>query len=174
MKKTLSVLAVLGIAAVIGTHSANAFEWSSLNPAYWGHCPKCEKQKAAPVLKKLTLVRRLNAILAKKKRNVILARKQLIHAHVLQAQQHLVILALRRLYLATLVQNLHAACLRNNHANHARNFKKWLSNNTFSFFTKSAAIILIDSRFFYKSSIYLITKFSKYLKLYVLIGERYG
>ncbi len=31
MKKTLSVLAVLGIAAVIGTHSANAFEWSSLN-----------------------------------------------------------------------------------------------------------------------------------------------
>ena len=46
MKKTLSVLAVLGIAAVIGTHSANAFEWSSLNPAYWGHCPKCEKQKA--------------------------------------------------------------------------------------------------------------------------------
>ena len=46
MKKTLSVLAVLGIAAVIGTHSANAFERSSLNPAYWGHCPKCEKQKA--------------------------------------------------------------------------------------------------------------------------------
>ena len=47
MKKTLSVLAVLGIAAVIGTQTANAFEWSSLNPAYWGgKCPKCEKQKA--------------------------------------------------------------------------------------------------------------------------------
>ena len=46
MKKTLSVFAVLGIAAIIGTQSANAFDWSNLNPAYWGHCPKCEKQKA--------------------------------------------------------------------------------------------------------------------------------
>ena len=33
MKKTLSVLTVLGIAAIVGTQSANAFEWSSLNPA---------------------------------------------------------------------------------------------------------------------------------------------
>lgn len=149
MKKTLSVLAVLGIAAVIGTHSANAFEWSSLNPAYWGHCPKCEKQKAdCSCAKKADPCKKAKCDPCKKKRNVILARKQLIHAHVLQAQQHLVILALRRLYLATLVQNLHAACLRNSHANHARNFKKWLSNNTFSFFKKSAAIILIDSRFF--------------------------
>lgn len=46
MKKTLSMLAILGIVAVIGSQSANAFEWSSMNPAYWGHCPKCEKKKA--------------------------------------------------------------------------------------------------------------------------------
>ena len=46
MKKTLSVLAVLGLVSIIGSQSANAFEWSSLNPAYWGHCPKCEKKKA--------------------------------------------------------------------------------------------------------------------------------
>ena len=45
MKKTLSVLTVLGIAAIVGTQTADAFEWSSLNPAYWGHCPKCEKKK---------------------------------------------------------------------------------------------------------------------------------
>lgn len=47
MKKTLSVLAVLGIAAVIGTTSANAFTWSNLNPATWfgnGKCG-CEKPK---------------------------------------------------------------------------------------------------------------------------------
>ena len=44
MKKTLSMLAVLGIVAV-GVQSAQAFSWSSLNPAYWGHCPKCEKKK---------------------------------------------------------------------------------------------------------------------------------
>ena len=44
MKKTLSALAVLGIVA-IGIQSAEAFSWSSLNPAYWGHCPKCEKKK---------------------------------------------------------------------------------------------------------------------------------
>ena len=46
MKKTLSLLAVLGIVSVIGTQSAHAFSWSSLNPAYWGHCPKCEKKKS--------------------------------------------------------------------------------------------------------------------------------
>ena len=46
MKKTLSLIAILGTAAVIGVQSANAFSWSSLNPAYWGHCPKCEKQKS--------------------------------------------------------------------------------------------------------------------------------
>ena len=46
MKKTLSVLALLGIVSVISAQTANAFEWSSLNPAYWGHCPKCEKKKA--------------------------------------------------------------------------------------------------------------------------------
>ena len=45
MKKTLSVLAVLGIVAISGLQQANAFNWSSLNPAYWGHCPKCEKKK---------------------------------------------------------------------------------------------------------------------------------
>ena len=39
-------MAILGIAAVISSQSANAFDWSNLNPAYWGHCPKCEKQKA--------------------------------------------------------------------------------------------------------------------------------
>ena len=46
MKKTLSVLAIVGIASVIGSQTANAFEWSNLNPAYWGHCPKCERKKA--------------------------------------------------------------------------------------------------------------------------------
>lgn len=47
MKKTLSVFAALGIAAVIGIQSASAFQWSDLNPAYWGgRCPKCQKQKA--------------------------------------------------------------------------------------------------------------------------------
>ncbi len=45
MKKTLSVLAVLGIVSFAGVQSANAFDWSNLNPAYWGHCPKCEKKK---------------------------------------------------------------------------------------------------------------------------------
>ena len=46
MKKTLSVLAVLGVFA-FGLQSAQAFSWSSLNPAYWGNsaCPKCEKPK---------------------------------------------------------------------------------------------------------------------------------
>lgn len=45
MKKTLSVLAILGVASVIATQNAMAFDWSNLNPAYWGHCPKCEKKK---------------------------------------------------------------------------------------------------------------------------------
>ena len=45
MKKTLSVLAVLGFVA-ISMQSAEAFCWSNLNPANWGHCPcKCEKPK---------------------------------------------------------------------------------------------------------------------------------
>lgn len=46
MKKTLSVLALLGFISVVGTQSAQAFCWSNLNPAYWGHCPKCEKKKS--------------------------------------------------------------------------------------------------------------------------------
>ena len=45
VKKTLSLLALLGMVAVIGSQSASAFDWSNLNPAYWGHCPKCEKKK---------------------------------------------------------------------------------------------------------------------------------
>ena len=45
MKRVLSVFAILGIAAIIGTQAADAFSWSNLNPAYWGHCPKCEKKK---------------------------------------------------------------------------------------------------------------------------------
>ena len=45
MKKTLSMLAVLGMAIVIGGESAQAFTWSDLNPAYWGKCPRCEKKK---------------------------------------------------------------------------------------------------------------------------------
>ena len=47
MKKTLSMLAVLGIIAV-SAQSAQAFTWSNLNPATWfgsGKCPKCEKPK---------------------------------------------------------------------------------------------------------------------------------
>ena len=44
MKKTLSVLAVLGIVSIIGTQSANAFSWSNLNP--WSKCKsnRCEKK----------------------------------------------------------------------------------------------------------------------------------
>ncbi len=45
MKRILSVLAVIGMAAVIGTQEAGAFTWSDLNPAYWGRCPRCEKKK---------------------------------------------------------------------------------------------------------------------------------
>ena len=44
MKKTLSALVVLGIVSISGMQSASAFDWSNLNPAYWGHCPKCEKK----------------------------------------------------------------------------------------------------------------------------------
>ena len=46
MKKTLSLLAILGFVSAIGVQSANAFSWSNMNPAYWGHCPKCEKKKS--------------------------------------------------------------------------------------------------------------------------------
>ena len=42
MKKTLSVLALLGI-VTCSAPSAEAFCWSMLNPANWGHC-KCEKK----------------------------------------------------------------------------------------------------------------------------------
>ena len=44
MKKTLSVLAVLGIVSVVGIQSASAFSWSNLNPFNWGKCHKCEKK----------------------------------------------------------------------------------------------------------------------------------
>ena len=43
MKKTLSILALLGFVAC-AVPSANAFSWSNLNPANWGHCNKCEKK----------------------------------------------------------------------------------------------------------------------------------
>ena len=43
MKKTLSVLALLGIVA-LSAPTAEAFSWSYLNPANWGHCNKCEKK----------------------------------------------------------------------------------------------------------------------------------
>ena len=45
MKKILSVMAVLGMAAVIGTQTAEAFSWSNLNPFNWGRCSKCETPK---------------------------------------------------------------------------------------------------------------------------------
>ena len=45
MKKTLSVLAILGIVGALGIQEVSAFSWSNLNPAYWGHCPRCEKKK---------------------------------------------------------------------------------------------------------------------------------
>ena len=47
MKKTLSVLAVIGILSA-GIQSANAFSWSSLNP--WSKCKnnKCEKKIEQP------------------------------------------------------------------------------------------------------------------------------
>lgn len=46
MKKLLSLLTILTIGFSIGCQDANAFSWSSLNPAYWGHCPRCERKKA--------------------------------------------------------------------------------------------------------------------------------
>ncbi len=45
MKKTLSVLAVLGFVSFLGMQSAEAFSWSSLNPAYWGKGCPCETKK---------------------------------------------------------------------------------------------------------------------------------
>ena len=45
MKKTLSMLAVLGIFAFAGVQSAEAFTWSNLNPFTWGRCNKCEQKK---------------------------------------------------------------------------------------------------------------------------------
>jgi hypothetical protein len=50
MKKTLSMLAVLGF-ITCGMQSANAFDWScsKMNPTNWGHCSKkCEKQVKKP------------------------------------------------------------------------------------------------------------------------------
>lgn len=44
MKKTLSVLAVLGVVSLIGMQSASAFTWSNLNPFNWGKCNRCEKK----------------------------------------------------------------------------------------------------------------------------------
>ena len=44
MKKTLSMLALLGMLSVIGTQSAEAFSWSNLNPFNWGKCNRCEKK----------------------------------------------------------------------------------------------------------------------------------
>ncbi len=44
MKKTLSVLAVLGIVSTVGMQCANAFSWSNLNPFNWGKCNRCEKK----------------------------------------------------------------------------------------------------------------------------------
>ena len=46
MKKFLSLLTVLTLSLTLAAQEANAFSWSSLNPAYWGHCPRCERQKA--------------------------------------------------------------------------------------------------------------------------------
>ncbi len=44
MKKTLSMLAVLGVVSMVCMQSANAFSWSNLNPFNWGKCNKCEKK----------------------------------------------------------------------------------------------------------------------------------
>ena len=44
MKKTLSILAVLGIVSVAGMQTANAFSWSNLNPFNWGRCNRCEQK----------------------------------------------------------------------------------------------------------------------------------
>jgi hypothetical protein len=46
MRKMFMLPAILGLGVFVCTsQSVNAFEWSDLNPAYWGHCPKCEKKK---------------------------------------------------------------------------------------------------------------------------------
>ena len=45
MKKFLSVVALAGLFGLMGVQSAQAFSWSNLNPANWGHCSKCEKKK---------------------------------------------------------------------------------------------------------------------------------
>jgi hypothetical protein len=45
MKKTLSLLAIITIAAAIGTQSAQAFSWSNLNPFTWGCNSRCHKQQ---------------------------------------------------------------------------------------------------------------------------------
>ena len=45
MKKTLSVLALLGIFSLAGIQTANAFSWSNLNPFNRGKCSRCEKPK---------------------------------------------------------------------------------------------------------------------------------
>ena len=44
MKKTLSILAVLGIVSIAGAQCANAFSWSNLNPWSKCRCNKCEKK----------------------------------------------------------------------------------------------------------------------------------
>lgn len=44
MKKTLSIVALLGILTIIGIQSAEAITWSNLNPFNWGKCNKCEKK----------------------------------------------------------------------------------------------------------------------------------
>lgn len=45
MKKTLSLVALLGLIA-LSIPQAEAFSWSrsNWNPANWGHCNKCEKK----------------------------------------------------------------------------------------------------------------------------------
>lgn len=45
MKKFFSVLTILGFVSIATIQSSEAFSWSNLNPAYWGHCPRCEKKK---------------------------------------------------------------------------------------------------------------------------------
>ncbi len=45
MKKTLSVLALLGILSIAGTQSAEAFSWSNLNPFTWFGNSRCGCQQ---------------------------------------------------------------------------------------------------------------------------------
>lgn len=42
MKKTLLATTLL-VAITASTTASHAFNWSNLNPANWGTCPKCEK-----------------------------------------------------------------------------------------------------------------------------------